>query len=124
MWSSNWAPNYDKHYTHSTYDLVFAETLNLAIAYYRAGQFDKAYELVKGVYASMYQGGIPGGLSCHAYSNGQQRANEEFGDAISMFARTAVEGVFGILPECSMGSSIFRPGFPKTGKTAPFRLLT
>jgi hypothetical protein len=118
VWSSNWAPNYDKHYTHSTYDLVFAESLNLAIAYYRAGQFDKAYELVKGVYASMYQGGIPGGLSCHAYSNGQQRANEEFGDAISMFARTAVEGVFGILPEMQRGIIHISPGFPKDWKDA------
>jgi len=112
VWSSNWAPNYDKHYTHSTYDLVFAENLNLAIAYYRAGQFDKAYDLVKGVYASMYQGGIPGGLSCHAYSNGQQRANEEFGDSISMFARTAVEGVFGILPEMQHDVINISPGFP------------
>jgi len=112
VWSSNWAPNYDEHYTHSTYDLIFAENLNLAIAYYRAGQFDKAYELVKGVYASMYQGGIPGGLSCHAYANGQQRANEEFADAISMFARTAVEGVFGILPEIQHGTINIAPGFP------------
>lgn len=112
VWSSNWAPNYDKHYTHSTYDLIFAENLNLAIAYYRAGQYDKAYDLVKGVYASMYQGGIPGGLSCHAYSNGQQRANEEFGDAISMFARTAVEGVFGILPEMQHDVINISPGFP------------
>ncbi len=118
VWSSNWAPNYDQHYTHSTYDLVFAENLNLAIAYYRAGQFDKAYELVKGVYASMYQGGIPGGLSCHAYSNGQQRANEEFGDAISMFARTAVEGTFGILPEMQHDVIHISPGFPKDWKVA------
>jgi hypothetical protein len=113
VWSSNWAPNYDGHYTHSTYDLVFAENLNLAIAYYRAGQFDKAYELVKGVYASLYQGGIPGGLSCHAYANGQQRAHEEFADAISMFARTAVEGVFGILPEVQHGILNISPGFPR-----------
>jgi hypothetical protein len=113
VWSSNWAPNYNQHYTHSTYDLTFAENLNLAIAYYRTGQVDKAYELVKGVYASMYQGGIPGGLSCHAYSNGQQRANEEFGDAISMFARTAVEGVFGILPEMQHRTITISPGFPR-----------
>ena len=118
VWSSNWAPNYDKHYTHSTYDLVFAENLNLAIAFYRAGQFDKAYELVKGVYASLYQGGIPGGLSCHAYANGQQRANEEFGDAISMFARTAVEGVFGILPAMQHGVINISPGFPRDWKEA------
>jgi hypothetical protein len=118
VWSSNWAPNYNQHYTHSTYDLVFAENLNLAIAYYRAGQVDKAYDLVKGVYASMYQGGIPGGLSCHAYSNGQQRANEEFADAISMFARTAVEGVFGILPEMQHGIVTISPGFPRDWKEA------
>jgi len=113
VWSSNWAPNFNEHYTHSTYDLIYAENLNLAIAYYRAGQFDKAYELVKGVYASMYQGGIPGGLSCHAYANGQQRSNEEFADAISMFARTAVEGVFGILPEVQHEIINISPGFPK-----------
>jgi hypothetical protein len=118
VWSSNWAPNYNRTYTHSTYDLVYAEALNLAIAYYRTGQFDKAYELVKGVYAGMYMGGIPGGLSCHAYTNGQQRANEEFGDAISMFARTVVEGVFGILPEMQREIIHISPGFPRDWKDA------
>ena len=73
---------------------------------------------MKGVYASLYQGGIPGGLSCHAYSNGQQRANEEFADAISMFARTAVEGVFGILPEMQRGVINISPGFPRDWKEA------
>lgn len=112
VWSSNWAPNLGGRYTHSTHELAFAETLNLAIAYYRAGQFDKAYELLKGVYAGMYQGGIPGGLSCHAYRNGQQRGNEEFGDSISMFARAAVEGLFGVLPEMQHGIIHLTPGFP------------
>ena len=118
VWSSNWAPNYDRHYTHTTYDLAFQENLNLAIAYYRAGQFDKAYELVKGVYASLYQGGIPGGLSGHAYANGQQRGDEEFADAISMFARAAVEGVFGVLPDMPRGVINISPGFPREWKDA------
>jgi hypothetical protein len=118
VWSSNWAPNFNRQYTHSTHDLVFAEALNLAIAYYRAGQFDKAYELVKGTYAAMYQGGIPGGLSCHAYRNGQQRANEEFADSISMFARVVVEGVFGILPQMQSGIIHLTPGFPVHWKEA------
>ena len=113
VWSSNWAPNFNEHYIHSTYDLIYAENLNLAIAYYRAGQFDKAHELVKGIYASMYQGGIPGGLSCHAYANGQQRGNEEFADAISVFERTVEEGVFGILPEMPHGIINISQGFPK-----------
>lgn len=117
-WSSNWAPNFNQQYTHSTHDLVFAEALNLAIAYYRTGQFDKAYDLVKGTYAGMYQGGIPGGLACHAYRNGQQRANEEFADSISMFARVVVEGVFGILPQMQNEVIHLTPGFPAHWKEA------
>jgi hypothetical protein len=118
VWSSNWAPNHNKFYTHSTYELAFAEELNLAIAYYRAGQFDKAYELLKGVYASMYLGAVPGGLSCHAYVNGAQRSNEEFADSISMFARTVVEGLFGILPELQRSVIHLSPGFPEQWRTA------
>ncbi len=121
VWSSNWAPNYNKSYTHSTYELAFAEELNLAIAYYRTGQFNKAYELLKGVYASMYQGALPGGLSCHAYVDGVQRSNEEFADGISMFARTVVEGLFGILPEMQHGVVHLSPGFPAEWRTASIK---
>ena len=118
VWSSNWAPNTGNSYTHSTYELAFAEELNLAIAYYRTGQFDKAYDLLKGTYASMYQGAVPGGISCHAYVNGAQRSNEEFADGISLFARTTVEGLFGILPEMQRGIVHVSPGFPAEWRTA------
>jgi hypothetical protein len=118
VWSSRWAPNTNENYTHSTYELAFAEELNLGLAYYHAGQFDQAYELIKGVYASMYQGAIPGGLPCHAYVNGGQRRNEEFADAISMFARAAVEGVFGIMPDMPRQVIHVSPGFPSTWNQA------
>lgn len=111
-WSSNWAPNFNRQFTHSTRDLVYAEQLHLALAYYRTGQAQKAYELVKGTYAGLYQGGIPGGLACHTFENGQQRANEEFADSISMFLRLAVEGVFGIRPEKQNGLIHLMPGLP------------
>jgi hypothetical protein len=118
VWSSRWAPNTRESYTHSTYDLVFAEGLNLALAYYRAGQSEQAYDLIKGAYAPMYQGAIPGGIPCHAYVNGAQRRNEEFADTISMFARLAVEGVFGVLPEMQHGLIHVSPGFPAGWKEA------
>ncbi len=118
VWSSNWTPNYKGTATHSTNDLVAAEVINLALAYYRSGQFDKAYDLVKGTYAGMYQGGIPGGLSCHIWQDGRQRDGEEFADPISLFAKTAVEGVFGIEPEMQRGIVRITPGFPADWKKA------
>lgn len=111
-WSSRWAPNSNRSYTHSTYELAFGEQLNLAIAYYRAGQYEQAYDLIKGSYAPMFQGAVPGGISSHAYSNGAQRGGPEFADGLSMFARAAVEGVFGILPEMQNELIHISPGFP------------
>ena len=121
VWTSNWAPNYKGAYAHSTRDLVFAEGLNLAVAYYHAGQYDKGYDLLKGAYASMFQGSIPGGLSCHAYRNGQQRRNEEFTDGISLFARVVVEGLYGIVPEFQNDILHLSPGFPKAWNQASIR---
>ena len=121
VWSSNWKPNYNNSYTHSTNDLIPGEVLNLALAYYHSGRFAQAYELMRGVYAAMYLGGVPGGLSCVAYANGQQRRNEEFGDPVSLFAKAAVEGVFGIQPEMQRGVVHVTPGFPPEWKEASIR---
>ena len=121
VWSSKWKPNYNDSYTHSTSDLVYGEVLNLALAYYQAGQFEKAYALIRGVYAGMYLGGIPGGLSCVTFTNGQQRRNEEFADPISLFAKAAVEGVFGIRPEMQRGVVHVTPGFPPDWHEASIR---
>jgi hypothetical protein len=118
VWSSRWAPNHNRSYVHSTHELAFAEELNLAWAYYRTGQAESAYDIVKGTYAPMYMGAIPGGMPCHAYTNGAQRHNEEFADGISMFARVAVEGVFGIVPELQRGTIHITPGFPRAWKEA------
>jgi hypothetical protein len=118
VWSSRWAPNHNHSYVHSTHELAFAEQMNLALAYYKAGQAAPAYEVVKGSYAPMYMGAVPGGMPCHAYTNGAQRHNEEFADGISMFARVAVEGVFGIVPEMQRGTIHITPGFPSDWKEA------
>jgi hypothetical protein len=60
----------------------------------------------------VYNGPTPGGLACHTYVDGRQRANDEFADAISMWGRAVVEGLFGIVPNRPGGYVTLSPQFP------------
>jgi len=113
VWSSNWHPNRGRSYTHSTYELAYAEELNLALTYYLAGRSDEAYAVLRGVLCGIFNGPTPGGLSCHAEVDGRQRANDEFADAISMWGRALTEGLFGIVPKRPEGFVELSPQFPR-----------
>jgi hypothetical protein len=95
-WSSNWFPNNGRSYTHSTHEMAYAEELNFAETNYLAGRTDEGNAIISGVLSGFYGGPTPGGLSCHCFVDGKQRANDEFADASSMFVRAVVEGKFGI----------------------------
>ena len=112
-WSSNWFPNMARSYTHSTLDLVYAENLNFALTHYLAGRADDAYAIQRGCFAGIFNGVTPGSLECHAYVDGRGRANDDFTDAISMWGRTLVEGLFGIVPKRPDGIVELSPQFPK-----------
>lgn len=112
FWSSNWFPNNGRSYTHSTYEIAYAEELNFALTHYLAGRSDDAYALLRATLCGVFNGPTPGGLSCHAYVDGRQRANDEFADAISMWGRTVVEGLFGIKPKLPDGVIELCPQFP------------
>lgn len=112
VWSSNWHPNRGRSYTHSTYELAYAEELNFALTHYLVGRNDEAYALLRGVLNGLYSGPTPGGLPCHADVTGRQRANDEFADAISMWGRAVIEGLFGILPKRPEGLIELSPQFP------------
>jgi hypothetical protein len=112
VWSSNWYPNHGRSYTHSTYEIVYAEELNFALTQYLAGRADDAYAILKATMCGIYNGPTPGGLACHSQTNGQQRANDEFADAISMWGRTITEGLFGIVPKSPDGFVELTPQFP------------
>ena len=99
FWSSNWAPNHGRSYTHSTYEMAYAEEFNFALTNYLAGRADEAYALLVGGFCGIYNGPTPGGLNCHMFSDGRQRGNNEFADAISMWGRAVMEGLFGIVPQ-------------------------
>ncbi|GMV92851.1 MAG: hypothetical protein AMXMBFR82_26290 [Candidatus Hydrogenedentota bacterium] len=113
VWSSNWYPNHARSYTHSTHELAYAEELNLALTNYLAGRADAAYSIIRGVMCGIYNGPTPGGLSCHTFVDGRQRANDEFSDAISMWGRAVVEGLFGIVPNRPRGYVTLSPQFPR-----------
>ncbi len=112
VWSSNWFPNHARSYTHSTYELAYAEELNLALTNYLAGRADDAYAILRGALCGVFNGPTPGGLACHTYVDGRQRANDEFADAISMWGRMVGEGLFGIVPNRPKGYVTLSPQFP------------
>ena len=112
VWSSNWYPNRGRSYTHSTYEMAYGEELNLALTDYLVGRADQAYSILRATLCGIYNGPTPGGLSCHSYSDGRQRANDEFTDAISMWGRAVTEGLFGIVPKRSDGLVELSPQFP------------
>jgi hypothetical protein len=111
-WSSNWYPNAGRSYTHSTYELAYGEQMNLALTNYLVGRADEAYALLRSAICGIYNGPTPGGLSCHMYSDGRQRMNNEFADAISMWGRAVVEGLYGIRPNRPRGIVRLSPQFP------------
>jgi Domain of unknown function (DUF4450)/Mannosylglycerate hydrolase MGH1-like glycoside hydrolase domain len=118
VWSSNWAPNNARSYTHSTHELTYAEALNFALTNYLAGRADEAYALIRATLCGVFNGPTPGGLACHTYVDGRQRANDEFTDAISMWGRTVSEGLFGIVPRRPEGRAILSPQFPRDWRHA------
>ncbi len=112
-WSSNWAPNMGRSYTHSTYEMAYAEELNFALTQLQVGRADEAWAIERACLAGMFNGPTPGGLACHAYVDGTQRANDEFADAISMWGRATVEGLFGIVPRRQEGDIYLSPQLPE-----------
>ncbi len=112
VWSSNWFPNRGRTYTHSTYELAYGENLNYALTNWLAGRSDIAYALLRASLCGIFNGPTPGGLACHSNSNGTQRANDEFTDAISMWGRAVVEGLFGIVPKLQDKRILLSPQFP------------
>ncbi len=112
LWSSNWYPNNGRSYTHSTYEMAYAEELNFALTNYLAGRGEEGYALLRATLCGIFNGPTPGGLSCHSYTDGRQRANDEFTDAISMWGRTLTEGLFGIHPNLPEGFVELVPQFP------------
>lgn len=109
--TSSWAP-----YEWSLNNVVFAEVMHTALAYYLSGRNDAAYELLSGCVADfMYMGNSPanfGQLSALDVSTGERY--RDFADGIGMASRALIQGLFGITPQALEGKCIVRPGFPSS----------
>jgi len=135
-WSADWHPNAGDSFSHSTYDVVTAECLNMALIYFRMGLAEQGYEIFKTMYMTLYGGddgklkdieiergirdGCPprfcnsvGDFSCQVYTTGTPRRQPQFADTISMFGRVLYEGMLGVQPRLLQGEILLAPCIPE-----------
>jgi hypothetical protein len=107
--TTNWMP-----YTWSVNNVVFAELLHTALAYWQGGRVDNAFKLWKSsILESMYLGSSAGNFQqISSYDAFRGELYRDFADPIGIAARTLVEGLFGIIPDALTGDLYIRPGLP------------
>lgn len=110
LWSSNWVP-----FIWSVRDVCGVEVAHTALAYWQAGRPQKAYDLWRGaIIDSMFCCRAPGACIGTSELDGRMTGLcTDFADTVGMYARTLVEGLFGIVPDALEGELVIRPGFPK-----------
>lgn len=107
--TTNWQP-----YTWSLNNVVLAESLQTALAYWQGGRPDEAFPLWKGsLLESMYLGSSPGNFEqISAYDIARGELYRDFADPIGVAARSLVEGLFGIEPDVLHDTLTITPGWP------------
>lgn len=115
LWSSNWVP-----FIWSVRDVCGVEVAHTALAYWQAGRPQKAYDLWRGaIIDSMFCCRAPGACIGTSELDGHMTGLcTDFADTVGMYARTLVEGLFGIVPDAIEGELLIRPGFPKDWPSA------
>ena len=109
--SSNWMP-----YCWSTNNVVTAEVLHTALAYWEAGRNEEASKIFKStILDAMYLGSSPGNVSqISFYDAARGECYRDFGDPIGVLSRALVQGMFGIMPDALNNQLTLQPGFPKS----------
>ncbi len=112
--TSNWVPS-----IWSVREMYGGDIYHLALSYFRSGQADAGWQLLKGTYMESGYGDLkpkalygnttnklsPGGISHPAGSI-------DFSDITSMFGRCVVEGLYGYLPDYPNHTVVFQPAIP------------
>lgn len=106
---TNWQP-----YTWSLNNVALAELLHTSLAYWQGGRSEDAFLLWKSsLMESMYFGASPGSIQQLSFYDAMRgELYRDFADPIAMAGRSAVEGLFGILPDALQKSLTIQPGFP------------
>jgi hypothetical protein len=106
---TNWQP-----YTWSLNNVVFAENLHTALAYWQGNRSEEAFYLWRSaVLETMYLSAGPGNFEQLSFYDAiRGELYRDFSDGIGMLARTLVEGLFGIQPDALNKRLVIKPGFP------------
>ena len=113
--TTNWQP-----YTWSLNNVVLAENLHTALAYWQGNRKEDAYRLWKSALVeSMYLSSSPGGFEQLSYYDAiRGELYRDFADPIGMAARSLTEGLFGILPDALKDTLTIKPGWPSAWNMA------
>ena len=112
---TNWQP-----YTWSLNNVVIAENLHTALAYWQGNRSEEAFQLWRSVLLeTMYLGSGPGNFhQLSFYDAVRGELYRDFADGIGMVARSLMEGLFGIQPDALNRRIVIKPGFPATWNSA------
>jgi len=107
--TTSWMP-----YMWSVNNIVVAECLHMALAYWQANRVDRAFPLFKGaIISTMYSGLCPGNIGMTlSYDVARREAQRDFADGIGVAARAIVEGLVGVRPNLPGGEIVIVPGWP------------
>jgi hypothetical protein len=112
---TNWQP-----YTWSLNNVVIAENLHTALAYWQGNRSEEAFQLWRSVLLeTMYLGSGPGNFhQLSFYDAIRGELYRDFADGIGMVARSLMEGLFGIQPDALNKRLVIKPGFPAAWNNA------
>jgi hypothetical protein len=112
---TNWQP-----YTWSLNNVVFAENLHTALAYWQGNRSEQAFKLWRStMLETMYLSSGPGNFQQLSFYDAiRGELYRDFADGLGMAARTLVEGLFGIQPDALNKQLIIQPGFPAAWNNA------
>ena len=112
---TNWQP-----YTWSLNNVVIAENLHTALAYWQGNRSEEAFQLWRSVLLeTMYLGSGPGNFhQLSFYDAIRGELYRDFADGVGMVARSLVEGLFGIQPDALNKRIVIKPGFPAAWNNA------
>ena len=113
--TSNWMP-----YSPGANQVVPADVMHTALAYFEAGRSEEGFSLMKAnILDQMYYGQSPanfGQFSKYDVACGEQ--GRDVAECIGISARTLIQGLYGIRPRALFSDCVIHPGFPESWDSA------
>lgn len=116
--TSDWMP-----YSWGSNNVVPAEVMHTALAYFEAGRPEEGFQLMMAnVIDQMYCGQSPANFGqTSQFDAACGETCRDVGDCIGISARTLIQGLFGIQPDALQNRLVIRPGFPEAWDSASVR---